>query len=132
MCWNIRSDVCRIQLVISFFRHVSLEPFIFPSHFVVVPQSLSSTLRYVKFVYQLLSPLHISLLSRVCLRYSECLVVVFNTEPCVLASYNVLVLHLCCPRGTYFIYTLTYSRILKCRVCNPVSSTIWNHSSARN
>ena len=25
----------------------------------------------------------------------------------------------CCPRGTYFIYTPTYSRIVKCRVCNP-------------
>jgi hypothetical protein len=30
---------------------------------------------------------------------------------------DVLVFDSCCPRGTYFIYTPTYSRILKCRVC---------------
>ena len=33
---------------------------------------------------------------------------------------DVLVFDSCCPRGTYFIYTPTYSRILKCRVCNPL------------
>ena len=33
----------------------------------------------------------------------------------------------CCPRGTHFIYTPTYSRMVKCRVCNPVSSTIRKH-----
>jgi len=29
--------------------------------------------------------------------------------------------------GTYFIYTPTYNRMVKCRVCNPVPSTIRKH-----
>jgi hypothetical protein len=46
---------------------------------------------------------------------------------CLNIRSDVLVLGSCYPRGTYFIYTLTYSRIAKCRVCNPVSSTTRNH-----